>query len=71
MISERYIPLAKAAKILGIHRQTLRKRLEKDCGLVFGRMGRGVSPLVSERDIQFLIEKYTGQRNWSRKSRVA
>ena len=65
MITEKYMRLGKAARLLGIYRKTLRRWLEKDCGLVFQSLGRGNSPLVSERDIQTVIAKRTGKRTWS------
>lgn len=65
MISERYMRLGKAARQLGVHRQTLRKWLEEDCGLVFRHLGRGNSPLIAERDLEVVIAKRTGKRNWS------
>ena len=66
MILERYVRLGKAARQLGVHRQTLRKWLEIDCGLVFRRLGRGNSPLVAERDLELVIRKRAGIRGWSR-----
>lgn len=68
---ERYIPLGKAARQLGVHRQTLRKWLEIDCGLVFRSMGRGNSPLIAERDLEAVIAKRTGARNWAKARRVS
>ena len=66
MIQERYMPLRKAARQLGVHAKTLRRWLELDCGLVFPTSRRGSSPLVSEQDIQTVIAKRTGKRKWSR-----
>jgi hypothetical protein len=65
---DKYLPLNKAAKQLGITTKTLRRWLEKDCGLVF-RLGRYERALVSERDLEVLIRKKTGERNWSRPRR--
>lgn len=61
---EKYIRLGKAARQLGVHRQTLRKWLEEDCGLVFPNLGRGSSPLVAERDLEVVIAKRSGKRQW-------
>ena len=65
MIAERYLPLDKAAKICGVSPKTMRRWLEKDCGLVF-RNARFQRVLVAERDVQALIAKRTGARSWSR-----
>lgn len=70
MITDRYMTLGKAARIVGAHPKTLRRWLEIDCGLVFTRMGRGRQPLVSEVDIQTVINKRTGARDWSRSRRA-
>lgn len=65
MISERYMPLDKAARICGVSPKTMRRWLEKDCGLVF-RNQRFQRVLVAERDVQALIAKRAGVRSWSR-----
>ena len=71
MITEKYIRLGKAARMLGIDRKTLRRWLEKDCGLSFRSLGRGNSPLVAERDIEAVIAKRTGQRTWPRQRKAS
>jgi predicted site-specific integrase-resolvase len=68
VIQERYMPLDKAAKICGVSPKTMRRWLEKDCGLVF-RNARFQRVLVAESDVQALIAKRIGARDWSR-SRV-
>lgn len=65
MSIDRHMPLSKAARLCGVHRKTMRKHLEKFCGLVFHPMGRGCSPLVSEADVQVVIDKLSGVHNWS------
>ena len=42
--------------------------MEKDCGLSFRSLGRGNSPLVSERDIDTVIRKRTGKREGAPKA---
>jgi transposase len=69
MIADRYMPLRKAARILGVPSRTMRRWLQADCGLVFPAMGRGRQPLVSESDVQAVIAKRTGTRDWSRSLR--
>lgn len=64
MISERYMPLNKAARILGVTSKTARKWFERDCGLVF-KAARFQRTLVSETDVQRVIDCRTGVRNWS------
>lgn len=69
MIADHYMPLRKAAKLLNVNSKTMRRWLEQDCGLSFQAMGRGRQPLISEQDVQTVISKRTGVRNWSRASR--
>lgn len=64
MISDRYMPLNKAAAILGVSTKTARKWLEMDCGLSFPR-ARFQRSLVSERDLAAVIAKRAGRREWS------
>jgi hypothetical protein len=64
MITDKYMPLSKAAKILGVTTQTARKWFEIDCGLVF-RPARFQRSLVSERDLQAVINKRVAKRGWS------
>lgn len=61
---DQYLPLNKAAKQLGVSPKTLRRWLEKELGLTFRRLKRFERALVSERDLQELIRKRTGERNW-------
>ncbi len=71
MITEKYIRLGRAAlEIFGVHRQTLRKWLEEDCGLVFRSHGRGCSPLVAERDLEVVLAKRCGERQGKRQWRA-
>ena len=61
---DKYLPLDKAAKQIGVSPKTLRRWLEKDLGLVF-RQPKFQRVLVSERDLQELIRRRTGARGWS------
>jgi DNA-binding transcriptional MerR regulator len=60
---DKYLPLDKAAKQIGVSPKTLRRWLEKDLGLVF-RQPKFQRVLVSERDLQELIRRRTGKREW-------
>jgi predicted site-specific integrase-resolvase len=64
VISERYMPLAKAAKLCGVSPKTMRRWLEKDRGLVF-HQPKFQRVLVAESDVQAVIAKRTGARDWS------
>lgn len=67
MITEKYMPLSKAAKILGVTTKTARKWFEIDCGLVF-RPARFQRSLVSERHLQAVINKRVAKQSWSSRS---
>lgn len=58
------MPLAKAAKLCGVSPKTMRRWLEKDCGLVF-RNQRFQRVLVAESDVEAVIAKRRGVRDWS------
>lgn len=64
MIRERYLPLDKAAKILGVTTKTARAWLEMECGLVF-RPAKFRRSLVAEADVQRVIDARAGKRKWT------
>jgi len=58
VISERY-SIRQAAKLIGVHRHTLRRWLEVDLGYRMPSVPQGSKILLSERDIEAVLKKHS------------
>jgi hypothetical protein len=65
------IPISKAARRLGVDRRTLQSWLEDERGLVFTRLGRGVTAVVSEADVEIVAARHSPKRKYAPKYEAA
>lgn len=61
---ERCYGLRRAAEIVGVNRETLKRWLRVDLGLVLPRVTRGSRVMIRESDLNRLIDKRGPRTNW-------
>jgi predicted site-specific integrase-resolvase len=59
-----YIPLADAARKLGVTRKTLRRWLQVEAGIVFAPAPRGTKRLVKVTDVEMVLRVHAGRPDW-------
>lgn len=57
------ITLPEAAKLLRVHKCTLRRWLRIDLGIDFGPPKRGAKRFILKKDLELVLRRHTGSRN--------
>jgi predicted site-specific integrase-resolvase len=63
-VIEKTASLQSWAKQIGIHRDTLKRWLAEDLGMVLPRVANGSKVLIRERDVEIVVRKRLATADW-------